>query len=142
MVYNVIPSYIMFILAGCGVARAISSGDMADLARKKEEGYSMKRIISVDLVLMLLMAVVPATSLAAGAVSNGEKKVYHVHTCGGSLHLRNRFSVNVSRVNRAGIDLVGTCIDEVCGLERVSCSGNYHGHQSDDRVSVRQILCI
>ena len=48
----------------------------------------MKRIVSVALVLLLLAAIVPASSMAAGAVSNGTRKVYHVHTYGGTLNLR------------------------------------------------------
>ena len=48
----------------------------------------MKRILAVLLLVMLLAAAVPATSLAAGAVSNGDSKVYHVKTNGGNLHLR------------------------------------------------------
>lgn len=48
----------------------------------------MKRILAVLLLVMLLVAAVPATSLAAGAVSNGDSSVYHVKTNGGNLHLR------------------------------------------------------
>jgi len=48
----------------------------------------MKRILAVLLAVMLLIAVVPATSLAEGAVSNGDTSVYHVQTRGGTLYLR------------------------------------------------------
>ncbi len=48
----------------------------------------MKRILAVLLAVMLLIAVVPATSLAEGAVSNGDTYVYHVQTRGSTLHLR------------------------------------------------------
>lgn len=48
----------------------------------------MKKLISVVLLLMLLATVMSAASLAEGVVSNGETKVYHVHTCGSSLNLR------------------------------------------------------
>lgn len=48
----------------------------------------MKRILAVLLAVMLLIAVVPATSLAEGAVSNGDTSVYHVQTRGNTLHLR------------------------------------------------------
>lgn len=46
----------------------------------------MKRIIAILLLVMLLAVAVPATSLAAGAVSNGDTKVYHVTAS--ALHLR------------------------------------------------------
>ena len=48
----------------------------------------MKRILAVLLAVMLLIAVVPATSLAEGAVSNGDTYVYHVQTRGSTLYLR------------------------------------------------------
>lgn len=48
----------------------------------------MKRILAVLLAVMLLIAVVPATSLAEGTVSNGDTKVYHVQTRGSTLYLR------------------------------------------------------
>ena len=48
----------------------------------------MKRILAVLLAVMLLIAVVPATSLAEGAVSNGNTSVYHVQTRGSTLYLR------------------------------------------------------
>lgn len=48
----------------------------------------MKRILAVLLAVMLFVAVIPATSLAAGAVSNGDTKVYHVQTNGSHLMMR------------------------------------------------------
>ena len=51
----------------------------------------MKRILAVLLAVMLLVAVIPATSLAAGATPNscaGEYQVYRVNTNGGRLNLR------------------------------------------------------
>ena len=48
----------------------------------------MKRILAVLLAVMLLIAVVPATSLAEATVSNGDTYVYHVQTRGSILHLR------------------------------------------------------
>ncbi len=48
----------------------------------------MKRILAVLIAVMLLVAVIPATSLAEGTVSNGDTKVYHVQTRGGTLQLR------------------------------------------------------
>jgi len=48
----------------------------------------MKRILAILLAVMLLVAVMPATSLAAGIAGNGETKVYHVQTRGNVLHLR------------------------------------------------------
>lgn len=41
----------------------------------------------------------------------------------GSLHLRNRFSVNVSRVNRAGLDLVATPDLVLCMGDRLTAIG-------------------
>lgn len=49
----------------------------------------MKRILAILLAVMLFVAVMPVTSLAEGAVSNSsDKKVYHVATHKGNLHLR------------------------------------------------------
>ena len=48
----------------------------------------MKRILAALIAVMLLLAVVPATSLAEKAASNGDVKVYHVQTNGGNLNLR------------------------------------------------------
>ena len=48
----------------------------------------MKRILAVLLAVMLFVAVIPATSLAEGVVSNGDTPVYHVQTKGSILHLR------------------------------------------------------
>ena len=48
----------------------------------------MKRILAVLLAVMLLIAVVPATSLAEGTVSNGDTSLYHVQTKGSTLYLR------------------------------------------------------
>ena len=48
----------------------------------------MKRILAILLAVMLLTAVLPAASFAAGAVSNGKTTVYRVKTNGGNLHLR------------------------------------------------------
>lgn len=50
----------------------------------------MKRILAVLLAAMLLVAVIPATSLAEGEVSNASTyKVYRVHTNGSDLMLRS-----------------------------------------------------
>ena len=51
----------------------------------------MKRILAVLLAVMLLAAVIPATSLAAGATPNCSEcgyPVYRVHTYGSRLNLR------------------------------------------------------
>ena len=45
----------------------------------------MKKLLAVLLAVMLLIAAVPATSLAA---SSGDKQVYHVSTKGGTLYMR------------------------------------------------------
>ena len=45
----------------------------------------MKRFISI-LLILLIVASIPA--FAAGAVSNGEEKVYHASSCGSKLYLR------------------------------------------------------
>ena len=49
----------------------------------------MKRILAVLLAVMLLMAVVPATSLAAEAANSSTYKVYRVSTYGSNLMLRS-----------------------------------------------------
>lgn len=71
----------------------------------------MKKLISVVLLLMLLTAVASAASLAEGVVSNGETKVYHVHTYGSSLNLRRgpgkSYSIITSLCN--GTALVRKC---------------------------------
>lgn len=54
----------------------------------------MKRILAVLLAVMLLVAVMPATSLAAGIASNGDSQVYHAATNGGTLHLRAEASTS------------------------------------------------
>jgi len=54
----------------------------------------MKRILAVLLAVLLLIAVVPATSLAEGASSNGDTSVYHVQTRGNVLHLRSAAGMN------------------------------------------------
>ena len=49
----------------------------------------MKRILAVLLAVMLLVAVIPATSLAAGQVANySYKKIYRVTTNRGNLNMR------------------------------------------------------
>ena len=49
----------------------------------------MKRILAVLLAVMLLMAVIPATSLAAEAANSSSYKVYRVSTYGSNLMLRS-----------------------------------------------------
>ena len=76
----------------------------------------MKRIVSVVLVLLLLAAIVPATSMAAGVVSNGEKKVYHVHTYGGTLNLRRGPGMSYS--------VIGSLCNGTA-LVKKDCSGSW-----------------
>lgn len=59
----------------------------------------MKRILAVLIAVMLLVAVMPATSLAAGIVSNGDSKVFHAATNGGTLHLRAEASTKAGIVS-------------------------------------------
>ena len=49
----------------------------------------MKRILAILLAVMLLVAVMPATSLAEGAVSNGDTTMYHIATQRDDLMLRS-----------------------------------------------------
>jgi len=49
----------------------------------------MKKTIAILLAVMLLLAVIPATSFAAGVASNGKTSVYRVKTNGGTLQLRS-----------------------------------------------------
>ena len=62
----------------------------------------MKRILAVLLMVMLFVAVMPATSLAAGAVSNGDTTVYHVATQRDDLRLRSGPGTNYSILARLG----------------------------------------
>lgn len=59
----------------------------------------MKRILAVLLAALLLIAVVPATSLAEGIVSNGDTKVYHAQTNGSNLMLRREPGTSSSVVS-------------------------------------------
>ena len=58
----------------------------------------MKRILAVLIAVMLLVAAIPATSMAE-IVSNGDKKVYHASTNGGTLHVRREASLNAAIVS-------------------------------------------
>ena len=60
----------------------------------------MKRILAVLLAVMLLVAVMPATSLAEGAVSNGDTTMYHVATQRDDLMLRSGPGTNYGVVAR------------------------------------------
>ena len=76
----------------------------------------MKRIVSVALVLLLLAAIVPVSSMAAGAVSNGTRKVYHVHTYGGTLNLRRGPGMSYS--------VIGSLCNGTA-LVKKDCSGSW-----------------
>ena len=58
----------------------------------------MKRILAVLIAVMLLVAAIPATSMAE-IVSNGDDKVYHASTNGGTLHVRREASLNAAIVS-------------------------------------------
>jgi len=59
----------------------------------------MKRMIAVLLAVMLLVAAVPAVSMAENIVSNGDTRVYHVQTNGGTLYLRYKAGLNADIVD-------------------------------------------
>ena len=59
----------------------------------------MKRILAVLLAALLLIAAVPATSLAEGIVSNGDTKVYHAQTNGSNLMLRREPGTTTSVIS-------------------------------------------
>ena len=62
----------------------------------------MKRILAVLLMVMLFVAAMPATSLAAGAVSNGDTTMYHVGTQRDDLMLRSGPGTNYAILARLG----------------------------------------
>ena len=77
----------------------------------------MKRILAVLLAAMLLMAVIPATSLAANEANSSTYKVYRVHTNGGNLMLRS------------GPGTGYRVITSLCygrPLKYISCSGSWY----------------
>jgi SH3-like domain-containing protein len=57
----------------------------------------MKRILAVLIAVMLLVAAIPATSMAE-IVSNGDNKVYHASTNGGTLRVHREASLNAAIV--------------------------------------------
>ena len=68
------------------------SEGVPDAARIYGEDINMKRILAVLLAVMLLVAAIPAVSMAEEATANScdcdYAKVYRVHTNGGRLYLR------------------------------------------------------
>ena len=78
----------------------------------------MKRILAVLLAVMLLMAVIPATSLAAEE-ANGctTYKVYRVHTSGSHLMLRSGPGTNYRIITRL-------CYGKP--LKYIKCSGSWY----------------
>lgn len=78
----------------------------------------MKRILAVLLAVMLLMAVIPATSLAAEeANSCTTYKVYRVHTSGSHLMLRSGPGTNYKIITRL-------CYGRP--LKYIRCSGGWY----------------
>ena len=57
----------------------------------------MKRILAVLIAVMLLVAAIPATSMAE-IVSNGDNKVYHASTNGSTLRVHREASLNAAIV--------------------------------------------
>ena len=69
----------------------------------------MKRFLAVILAVMLLVAVIPATSLAEAA-RNGDTTMYHVQTKGGTLYVRTGPGTEFAS---AGFVTGGTVLEKV-----------------------------